>query len=64
MLEESTWPAFAELVEAYRYDVDAVKTSSSYLHGGTLRMFIDEGFEQVRQIGKSQWVVRKTVGPV
>lgn len=50
-------------VEAYPYDVEAVKTSSSFLHGGTVRMFLAEGFEQVRQIGKSQWVVRKTIGP-
>lgn len=50
-------------VEAYPYDVEAVKTSSSLLHGGTVRMFLAEGFEQVRQIGKSQWVVRKTIGP-
>lgn len=50
-------------VEAYPYDVEAVKTSSSFLHGGTVRMFLDEGFEQVRQIGKSQWVVRKTLRP-
>lgn len=48
-------------VEAYPYDVEAVKTSSSFLHGGTVRMFLDEGFEQVRQIGKSQWVVRKII---
>ena len=51
-------------VEAYPYDVEAVRTSSSFLHGGTLRMFTDECFEPVRAIGKSQWVVRKTVGPV
>jgi len=49
-------------VEAYPFDVEAVKTSSSFLHGGTVRMFLAEGFEQVRQIGKSQWVVRKTIG--
>lgn len=49
-------------VEAYPFDVEAVKTSSSFLHAGTVRMFLAEGFEQVRQIGKSQWVVRKTIG--
>ncbi|MDR3688264.1 MAG: hypothetical protein P4L46_02715 [Fimbriimonas sp.] len=41
-------------VEAYPFEVDAVKTSSSFLHAGTLRMFLDEGFEKARQIGKSQ----------
>lgn len=50
-------------VEAYPFDVEAVRTSSSFLHAGTLRMFLTEGFEQVRQIGKSQWVVRKTIEP-
>lgn len=49
-------------VEAYPYDTEAVKTSSSFLHGGTVRMFLDEGFELVRPIGKSQWVVRKFIG--
>jgi hypothetical protein len=48
-------------VEAYPFDVEAVKTSSSFLHAGTVRMFLAEGFEQLRQIGKSQWVVRKTL---
>ena len=49
------------IVEAYPYDTDAVKISSSFLHAGTLNMFLAEGFEQTRQIGKSQWVVRKRV---
>ena len=52
------------VVEAYPFDVEAVKTSSSFLHAGTVRMFLTEGFELVRQIGKSQWVVRKTIGPM
>lgn len=49
------------LVEAYPFDTEAVKTSSSFLHAGTLKMFQAEGFEQTRQIGKSQWVVRKAL---
>ncbi len=49
-------------VEAYPFDVEAVKTSSSFLHAGTVAMFLAEGFERDRQIGKSQWVVRKTIG--
>jgi len=51
------------VVEAYPFDTDAVPTSSSFLHAGTLRMFLNEGFEQVRLIGKSQWVVRKKINP-
>lgn len=51
-------------VEAYPFDTDAVKTSSSFLHAGTLKMFLSRGFEQVRQIGKSQWVVRKRIAPL
>ena len=48
-------------VEAYPFDVEGQKTSSSFLHGGTLRMFEREGFERVRMIGKTQWVVHKVV---
>lgn len=50
-------------VEAYPFDVEGQKTSSSFLHGGTLRMFEREGFERVRMIGKTQWVVHKVVDP-
>lgn len=49
------------LVEAYPFDVDACPTSSSFLHAGTLKMFVDQGFEPIRLIGKSQWVVRKSL---
>lgn len=49
------------MVEAYPFDVEAQKTSSSFLHAGTLKMFLDEGFEPVRLIGKSQWVVRRRI---
>lgn len=49
------------LVEAYPFDTDASPLSSSFLHAGTLRMFLNEGFEVERQIGKTQWVVRKRV---
>lgn len=48
-------------VETCPKDVEAVKTSSSFLNRGTVRKFLDEGFEQVRPIGKSQWVVRKII---
>ncbi len=52
------------VVEAYPYDVEGMKTSSSFLHGGTLAMFERLGFERVRLIGKTQWVVRKVVVPI
>lgn len=48
-------------VEAYPFDVEGQKTSSSFLHGGTLAMFERMGFERVRLIGKTQWVVRKLI---
>lgn len=50
------------VIEAYPEDTDGRKVSSSFLHGGTVRMFEREGFERVRPIGKSQWVVRKAIG--
>jgi GNAT superfamily N-acetyltransferase len=50
-------------VEAYPFDVEGQKTSSSFLHGGTLVMFEREGFTRVRTIGKTQWVVHKVVDP-
>lgn len=48
-------------VEAYPDDVEGRKTSSSFLNGGTLGMFKLHGFEPIRLIGKSQWVVRKVI---
>ena len=50
-------------VEAYPFDVEGQKTSSSFLHGGTLAMFEREGFSKVRMIGKTQWVVHKVIQP-
>jgi len=51
-------------VEAYPFDVEGQKTSSSsFLHGGTLAMFERMGFERVRLIGKTQWVVQKFIPP-
>jgi len=49
------------VVEAYPEDVGARKTSSSFLHGGTLAMFEREGFERVRRLGMHHWVVSKLV---
>ena len=49
------------VVEAYPEDVEGRKTSSSFLHGGTLRMFEREGFARVRRLGMHHWVVTRTV---
>jgi hypothetical protein len=49
-------------VESYPDDVDGRSTSASFLHNGTLAMFEREGFERIRLIGKTRWVVRKAVG--
>jgi hypothetical protein len=49
------------LVEAYPEDVQGRKTSSSFLHGGTVQMFERAGFERVRRLGMHHWVVRKVV---
>jgi hypothetical protein len=49
-------------VESYPEDTTDRKVSGSFLHNGTLAMFEREGFERIRLIGKSRWVVRKLVG--
>ena len=49
------------VVESYPDDVAGSKTSSSFLNNGTIEMFEREGFERVRSIGKTRWVVRKRV---
>ncbi|MBC8064160.1 MAG: GNAT family N-acetyltransferase [Chlorobia bacterium] len=49
------------VVEAYPEDVDGRKTSSSFLHGGTVAMFERLGFERVRRLGMHHWVVSKVV---
>jgi GNAT superfamily N-acetyltransferase len=49
------------VVESYPDDVADKKISSSFLHNGTLAMFERHGFEATRRLGKSHWVVRKTV---
>ena len=50
------------VVESYPDEVGDKPTSASFLHNGTIAMFEREGFERTRQIGKTRWVVRKTVG--
>jgi GNAT superfamily N-acetyltransferase len=49
------------IVESYPEDTSDRKVSGSFLHNGTLAMFEQEGFERIRLIGKSRWVVRKLV---
>lgn len=49
------------VVESYPEDTTARKVSGSFLHNGTLAMFLAAGFVQDRQIGKDRWVVRKSV---
>jgi hypothetical protein len=49
------------VVEAYPEDVERRKTSSSFLHGGTLAMFEREGFERVRRLGMHHWVVKRSL---
>lgn len=51
------------VVEAYPEDVEGRKTSSSFLHGGTLAMFEREGFERVRRLGMHHWVVARVMPP-
>jgi GNAT superfamily N-acetyltransferase len=48
-------------VESYPEDAEGRKTSAAFLHNGTLKMFESQGFQRTRQIGKSRWVVSKTV---
>ena len=48
-------------VESYPDDIRGSKTSSSFLHNGTVEMFEREGFRRTSQIGKTRWVVRKEV---
>lgn len=50
------------VVESSPEDVTGRKTSSSFLHNGTLAMFEAAGFTRVRQLGKNHWLVRRTVG--
>jgi hypothetical protein len=42
--------------------VDGRSVSGSFLPNGTLALFERHGFERTRRIGKTRWVVRKTVG--
>lgn len=48
-------------VESYPENMEGRKTSSSFLHNGTLAMFEREGFVRDRAIGKDRWVVTRRV---
>lgn len=48
-------------VEGYPDDTSSATTSAAFLHGGTLALFERHGFERDRAIGKTRWVVRRTV---
>jgi hypothetical protein len=48
-------------VESYPDDVAGKKMSSSFLHNGTVAMFERQGFKRDRQLGKTRWVVTKTL---
>jgi hypothetical protein len=50
------------VVESYPDDVGG-RTSAGFIHNGTLAVFEQQGFERVRAIGKTRWVVRRTVAP-
>jgi GNAT superfamily N-acetyltransferase len=49
-------------VESYPDEVEDRKVSASFLHNGTVAMFEQQGFERTRRIGKTRWVVRKSLG--
>ncbi len=52
------------VVESYPEDTTNRRTSSSFLHNGTVAMFEAQGFSRDRQIGKHHWVVTRVVdGP-
>ena len=48
-------------VEGYPEDAGGRRVSGSFLYGGTLAMFEQQGFTATRRIGKNRWVVRRTV---
>ncbi len=49
------------VVESYPEEVGSRKVSSSFLHNSSISLFERHGFQRVRQIGKSHWVVAKSV---
>ncbi|KAA2251268.1 GNAT family N-acetyltransferase [Solihabitans fulvus] len=51
----------ARTVEGYPVDTDGERRTSSDLYHGTLRMFVDAGFELVDRRGTRRALVRRTV---
>ena len=51
------------VVEAYPEDVAGRRASGSFLWGGTVAMFVDEGFARGRQLGAHTWVLSRRVEP-
>lgn len=49
------------VVESYPEDVTDRKVSAAFLYNSRLSMFERQGFERVRRLGKSHWVVAKVV---
>ncbi len=50
-------------VEAYPEDCEDRKVAGSFLFHGAMAMFIRNGFERSRQIGKHRWVMERFVDP-
>ena len=48
-------------VEGYPEDTSGRKTSSSFLHGGTVSMFERNGFIRERRLGKAHWVMARQI---
>lgn len=48
-------------VEAYPEDIEGGSVPGTFLHSGTVPMFLREGFACIRPIGKRRWVVSKYV---
>jgi GNAT superfamily N-acetyltransferase len=48
-------------VESYPEEVEGRSTSGSFLYNATLAMFERRGFHRVRRLGKTHWVVTRTV---
>lgn len=51
------------LVEAYPYDIQKKKVSSSFLYNGTRSLFEQAGFEYERPKGKNHCVMRRRIAP-
>jgi GNAT superfamily N-acetyltransferase len=50
-------------VESYPEDVEGRSVAAAFLHNGTVPMFERRGFERIRRLGKSRWIVTKVLMP-